>query len=270
MMRPCDLDDILITDMLSRRARRARVQDENLALQKLMQCFAHKPETLLQEMVATCKELCHADAVGITIKESLTNGSHVYRWTTTSKHIDYLRGHAIEWDKNPCALVVNRGAAQLFHRPSRFYRGLYGLPAMIMEALLVPWEVDGKTVGAVWILAHTQHKKFDAEDLRLTQSMAAFTSLAIRIGEIEKSKRNMESYRSAAAVANQLAHELNNPLQALTNTLTLLDQERNAKVLRVARQQLERMITLVKTILELQARNGRVNGAAGDASTKPD
>lgn len=212
----------------------------------------------MQEMVETCKELCHADSVGVTIKESLPDGSEIYRWTTTTAGaIDYLRGHAIEWDRNPCALVVNRGAAQLFHRPSRFYPGLYGMPTTIMEGLLVPWEVDGKVLGAIWVLAHTRKKKFNGEDLRLTRSLAAFTSLAIRISEREKSKRDLESYRSAAAVANQLAHELNNPLQALTNTFALLDQERNVKVLRVARQQLDRMIVVVKTILELQTRNVR-------------
>lgn len=257
MMQPCDLDDVLITGALERRGRPARPQDENLALQKLMQCFAHNPELLVQRLVEICRELCGADSVGITMQELLPNGTQVYRWTTTAGPIDYLRGHAIEWDKNPCALVVKRGAAQLFQRPSRFYRGLFGLPAMIMEGLLVPWEVEGKILGAIWIMSHTKDKNFDGEHLRLTRSLAAFTTQALRIVEAEKSKRERESYRSAAAVANQLAHELNNPLQALTNTLALLDQKRNAKVIRVARQQLDRMINLVKTILELHASSGR-------------
>lgn len=254
-MPPCDLKDVLITDTLVRRAGRSRLQDENLALQKLMQCFAHRPESMMQEMVEVCKELCHADTVGITLKESLPNGTLVYRWTTTTGPIDYLCGHAIESDRNPCALMMNRGTAQLFRRPSKFYRGLSGMPLMIREALLVPWEVEGEVLGAIWVMTHARNKKFDGEDLRLTRSIAAFTSLAMRIGEREKSKRELESFRSAAAVANQLAHEMNNPLQALTNTLALLDQDRNVKVLRVARQQLDRMIALVKRILELQTRD---------------
>lgn len=256
-MQPCDLDDVLITGTLARRAWRPRPQDENLALQRLMQCFAHRPERLLQELVEVCKELCHADSAGITMRETLPDGKQVYRWTTTSGSVDYLRGHAIEWDRNPCALVVSRSGPQLFRRPSKFYRGLYGLPSMIMEALLVPWEEDGKISGAIWLMAHTPNKKFDEEDVRLTRSLMTFTSLAIRMEQREKSKRELEGYRSAAAVANQLAHELNNPLQALTNTFMLLDNERNAKVLRVARKQLDRMISLVKTILELQTRNAR-------------
>ena len=209
----------------------------------------------MQELVEICKELCHADSVGITTKECLQDGKHVYRWTTTSGPVDYLRGHAMEWDRNPCALVISRGTPQLFRRPSKFYRGLYGLPSMIMEALLVPWEEDGTITGAIWLMTHSQDKKFDAEDARLTRSLMTFTSLALRMEQREKSKRELEGYRSAAAVANQLAHELNNPLQALTNTFMLLDNERNAKVIRVARQQLDRIILLVKNILELQTRN---------------
>ena len=87
------------------------------------------------------------------------------------------------------------------------------------------------------------------------RSLMTFSSLAMNMERKEKTKRELESYRSAAAVANQLAHELNNPLQALTNTLMLLDNERNAKAVRVARQQLDRMISIVKTILDLQRRN---------------
>ena len=254
-MQPCDLDDVLITGTLARRFCRPRPQDENLALHRLMQCFAHRPDHLVQDLVELCKELCHADSVGITMVENLPDGKKLYRWTATSGPVEYLRGHAIEWDRNPCALVISRGAPQLFHRPSKFYRGLYGLPAMIMEALVVPWEEDGKITGAIWLMTHRQGRKFTEEDVRLTRSLMTFSSLAMNMERKEKTKRELESYRSAAAVANQLAHELNNPLQALTNTLMLLDNERNAKVVRVARQQLDRIISIVKTILDLQRRN---------------
>src|SRR5262249_15561634 len=46
------------------------------------------------------------------------------------------------------------------------------------EGLLVPFYVNGKAVGTIWAVVHDNRRKFDAEDLRLLESMSRFASAA--------------------------------------------------------------------------------------------
>ena len=49
--------------------------------------------------------------------------------------------------------------------------------------MLVPFYVDGKSVGTIWAIAHNGLRKFDAEDLRLLESMGRFASAAYQVTE---------------------------------------------------------------------------------------
>jgi PAS domain-containing protein len=50
----------------------------------------------------------------------------------------------------------------------------------VEEALLVPFYLAGKAVGAIWAAAHDQHRKFDTEDRRQLLSLSSFASVAYR------------------------------------------------------------------------------------------
>ncbi len=58
---------------------------------------------------------------------------------------------------------------------------------------------------------------------------------------------------AAAAMANQLAHQINNPLQSITSALYLALHQPGAdrQYLELASQQLEHLSSLVKKILDL-------------------
>jgi hypothetical protein len=51
------------------------------------------------------------------------------------------------------------------------------------EGLLVPFYVNGKSVGTIWAITHNDLRKFDAEDLRLLESMGRFASAAYQVVE---------------------------------------------------------------------------------------
>ena len=49
------------------------------------------------------------------------------------------------------------------------------------EGLLTPFFVNGKAVGTIWVIAHSDRRTFDHEDLRLLESMSRFASAAYQV-----------------------------------------------------------------------------------------
>ena len=54
-------------------------------------------------------------------------------------------------------------------------------------AVLTPFHVEGKAAGTVWIVAHDAKRKFDAEDLRLLESLSRFAGLVCDDQQLWKS-----------------------------------------------------------------------------------
>ena len=50
--------------------------------------------------------------------------------------------------------------------PERFFPALKIEP-LIVEALLVPFHVEDQPVGTVWVVTHTDDRKFDQQDERI-------------------------------------------------------------------------------------------------------
>src|SRR5262249_16921219 len=53
-------------------------------------------------------------------------------------------------------------------------------PALV-ETLLVPFQVQGMSVGTVWVIAHDDTLKFEREDLRLLTALSEFASVAYQV-----------------------------------------------------------------------------------------
>ena len=78
-------------------------------------------------------------------------------------------------DSSPCGAVLDRDRPLLISHPERHYR--YGADAPpIVEALLIPFHHEGKPVGTVWVIAHDETRRFDAEDQRLMTRLSRFAA----------------------------------------------------------------------------------------------
>jgi signal transduction histidine kinase len=112
---------------------------------------------------------------------------------------------------------------------------------LLVEGLLVPFHINGQAVGTVWVIAHDETRKFDAEDQRLLESLATFAATAYEallsmtaqakanqdlIAEIAERQRAEEALREAHRRKTQflamLAHELRNPLAPIRNAVEML------------------------------------------------
>ena len=191
------------------------------ALRRLARVFADSPERMLQELVEIAIDLCGADSAGISLEEAGPDGEPKFRWVATAgKFSRFLNGGTLRF-YSPCGTCLDRDAPQLFRVTQPYYDTL-GIEAdPVTDGMLIPWRT-GETRGTIWVVAHESTEAFDREDCKIMQSLADFSAIAIRHHNHQRLLLKNATTVAAAAMANELAHRINNPLQSLTNTVFLL------------------------------------------------
>jgi len=125
---------------------------------------------MLQRLVETARELCRADTAGISLLEG-----DVFRWEAVAGVFASYRDGTMPRAASPCGVCIDENVTQLMHLPDRHFPALRAEPRFV-EALLIPFRVRGRPVGTVWIVSHTDERKFDREDERVVQTLAQFAA----------------------------------------------------------------------------------------------
>jgi signal transduction histidine kinase/CheY-like chemotaxis protein len=182
MAAPVPLEEVITTEALQRRpSREPDHAAESAALVALMQALKESRPNLLQEVAEAATRLCRADSAGISLAE-VDDGEDVFRWhASVGRWAPYLR-QTMSRHASPCGVVLDRGEPLMMALPERHfaYDSVTDTPP-IREALLVPFADEGVIVGTLWVIAHDRDTHFDAEDLRLLQSLSAFASVAFHV-----------------------------------------------------------------------------------------
>lgn len=223
-------------------------------MQRLARAFVDQPGTILQELVNAAVDLCGADSAGISIEQENKTDDNFYFWAATAgQYAPFL--HAI-LPRHPsaCGVCLERGRPQLFSVTQRFF-DLMGIQApTVTDGILLPWEV-GETRGTVWIMAHGRTEAFDSDDVRMMLVLADFAAMGVRQQRQQKRLIEQAGATAAAAMANKLAHRINNPLQSLTNVLYLATTGHHGEEAKTLAGEmsgdLERLSALVKKLLAL-------------------
>jgi GAF domain-containing protein len=170
------LESILITEQLSQRRRRAPdYQAESAALTGLVQALADAPDSILQALADKVLDVLHTGSAGLSLLDH--EGERFY-WAAIAGQWSPHVGGGTPRDFGPCGDVLDRNAPLLFTHWERRYPYLEAATPLAEEGLLVPFHVGGKAVGTIWAISHDPERKFDAEDLRLLQSLGRFASAA--------------------------------------------------------------------------------------------
>ena len=164
-------------------------------------------------------------------------------------------------DFGPCGTVLDRNTTLLFSNAHRHYVQFAGVLPLLVEGLLVPFHVKGKPVGTVWVIAHDESRRFDAEDQRVLESLATFAATAYQARlEIAERERAEEALRGTDRAKDEflamLGHELRNPLGTLASSLQLVkmpeaDGATVSSTWDVMHRQVETMARLVDDLLDV-------------------
>ncbi len=243
-------DAVIITSCLAERPCRAPdLAAENRAMQQLAEYLSHNPQELLQKLAEIALELCAAGSAGVSILEE---HNEVFRWYAAAGEYAALRWGTLPQFFSPCGAVLERGTPQLMACPEQHFSYLADIRPPVAEALLIPFRVNDKIVGTVWIVAHASGHRFDNEDVRLVSSLAAFAAAGFRTLQTQKGLeaaiRNRDEFLAI------LGHELRNPLFPLATAHSLLagaelpEDQRTA--VDVIGRQLSHMQRLIDDILD--------------------
>jgi hypothetical protein len=229
-----------------------KVQMEGM--QRIAHAFVEDPETILQELVQAAVELCGADSAGISIEREDRTEKDFYHWVATAGEYSGFTNAILPRYPSACGVCLERGRPQLFRVGKRFF-DIMGIEApLVTDGILLPWEVD-QTRGTIFVMAHGREAAFDLGDCRTMEVLADFAAMGVRQQRQQKMLLDRARAAAAAAMANDLAHKINNPLQSLTNVLYLAStgysgEEAKAVGLEAA-DDLEKLSVLVKELLAL-------------------
>ena len=193
------------------------------ALRRLTQVFAERPQDILQELVNVAVNCCGADSAGISLEEPNEAGEPTFRWIAIAGSFEpYLGGRTPRFF-SPCGTCLDRGRAQLYRVTKPYYDFLGVTAEPISDGMLIPWEANGIR-GTIWAVAHRSERAFEPQDYELLRSLADFVAIILRQQAIEEEAKAAAKAEASAARAHKMAHQINNPLQSLTNTMFLARQ----------------------------------------------
>lgn len=159
---------------------------------------------------------------------------------------------------------------------SRFYDGIDAVTGLTTRSLLaMPLVHKGKVIGVIEAI-NKADGIFDKYDQNLLSTLAGSAAVAIenaRLYEAEQEQRRLleqsqaqlvqsEKLAATGRLAASLAHEINNPFQAIHNSLQImlnfsLEPEEQREYLQTAEEEVERLIDLTDRILDFARRPQR-------------
>ena len=189
------LNQVLNTAELSyRKSREPEYLRENQALTTLAQTMNEAPRTFLEKFVEIALDLCHAESAGISILE--VGGDHdLFRWRAVAGRYASRVNNTIARDASPSRIVLEQDSVLLFEHPDRHFVSLRDLNPPVIESLMVPFHACAKPIGALWVVMHTEERKFESEDARLLTSLSRFASAAYEIIEVVQTARTENEAR---------------------------------------------------------------------------
>ena len=208
------LESILCTEELQRRpSRPPDYEKENQALVKLVSALADSPITIFRTLAETIQDITQCDSAGLSLltrdgKTPHVDGKRFY-WPAIAGMWNPHVGGGTPRNFGPCGDVLDQNRTLLFTHFERRYPYLMPVNPAAEECLLVPFYVDGKAVGTIWGIMHSDRRKFDAEDDRVMASLGKFASSAYQaLTHIEDLKIQVAEREKAEAEVRQLASGL--------------------------------------------------------------
>lgn len=157
------------------------------ALLALSQTLAHAPDQAVQQLVNAAMNLTQAQSAGLSV-EDMEAGEVILRWIATAGEFARYQHGTLPRNFSPCGTAMDRRCALVMRDPVRYYPYIGQLHAAVRTVLLVPFARRGKFVGTLWVVAHRDDKRFDAEEKRIVEGLVTFASAILDAQELRAGK----------------------------------------------------------------------------------
>ena len=217
--RSVPLESILCTEELRLRPfRPPDYETENRALAALASALAESKSNILQTLADTILDVTQCDSSGLSLLTKDDGGKRFY-WPAIAGMWKPHIGGGTPRDFGPCGDVLDQNRTLLFKHFERRYPYFEPVTPLVEECLLVPFYVDGRAVGTIWAIMHSDRHKFDAEDERIMSTLGQFASLAYQtLVHIDNLKLQIAARETAEAEVRELASGLEAKVRCLIDS----------------------------------------------------
>jgi two-component sensor histidine kinase len=187
-MKPLD-----ITHLLRERSRGpAQYEAEIQAMHSLARAVLESSDDVLARFAETALKLCRAGSAGIALLEVHPSGEEMFRWAALAGALAPHVGSWMARSASPCGLCLERGEPILLADPPRHFAHFAELGVPIVEQLVLPLiGVEQEPLGAIWIVAHDEARKFNRADVETMQRLADYAAVTLEIARRTASQRRL-------------------------------------------------------------------------------
>ena len=227
-------------------------------------------DAVLKATIMGIREILQVEAGSLVLVDEEADRL-VFR-TTFSPEQGWITGRTIQPGEGIVGYVVQSGEPKLVNDVEfdlHFSAEVDEEAGITSRAILcAPLTIRGRVIGAIEVI-NKLDGAFTAWDLELLQAMAASVAVAVDNAnlygelaefakELERSQAQLVQAEKMAAIgrlAASIAHEINNPLQAIHNSLHLslhesLGDNKRSEFLSMAQVEVRRLIEIVQRMLD--------------------
>jgi GAF domain-containing protein len=192
---PPAIQQVIANHLLNERpSRLPDYKSEVEATSEVIKALRETPGSVLTTLSHAVKRLTGADSAGVSLS-GRDDGNRILLWQAAVGLFEKYLGSVVPHSESPCGTVLETDRTVLMVDPAKAYKTAAQIDPPMREVLLVPFHVDGRVAGTVWLISQST-KTFDAEDARLANNISELAALAYQVltklGDMELLSRTVQ------------------------------------------------------------------------------